>query len=73
MRVLPIGLKFKFLEIIFFKKVTFLGMYLFLANCVVLTLVTFPKELHSHDSKDENDDAQHESQITQSSDSFTHD
>ena len=40
---------------------------------MVLTLVTFPKELHSHDSKDENDDAQHESQITQSSDSFTHD
>ena len=38
-----------------------------------LTWVTFPEELHPHDSEDEDDDTEDESQVTKSTDSFPHD
>lgn len=37
-----------------------------------LTNIAFPEELHSHDSKYEDDDAQHECEVAQSSNSFAH-
>ena len=37
------------------------------------TWVTFPEELHPHDGEDEDDDAEDESQVTKSTDSFPHD
>lgn len=42
-------------------------------NPCALTGVVLAKELHAHDGKDENDDAQDEGQITQGTHSFTHD
>ena len=38
-----------------------------------LTYITFAEQLHAHDGKYENDNAQHESKVSQSSDGFTHD
>lgn len=38
-----------------------------------LTGVVLAKELHAHDGKDENDDAQDKGQVTQGTHGFTHD
>ena len=37
------------------------------------TCVAFPEELHSHDSKDEDDDTEDEGEVTKSTNSFPHD